>query len=108
MGGDHAVRALGTAIALHPHEHGQLEKLTAYKMELPYAHQESCFCVDPRLKCVTLGKNASRQPLWPDKKKIWECQVNASFAADFAGDANPFRGGIHRRCMFGLFCVGNG
>merc|ERR1711924_205755 len=73
--GDHAVRALGTGLALWPYEEGRLEwpRLAAYAMKTPYAHQGSCFCEDLRLMCVSLGKNASGDPLWPEKKQIWEC-----------------------------------
>jgi len=78
--GDHAVRALGTALALWPHEDGRpgVPRRAAYEMHIPYAHQLSCFCEDPQLKCVSVAKDVSSDPSWPSGKTIWECRPNIS------------------------------
>eukprot|EP00913_Durusdinium_trenchii_P011556 g10850.t1 len=54
--GDHAIRGLGTAIALWAHE-AEEPRLLAYDLEVPYAHQATCFCHDPQLRCVDAGKD---------------------------------------------------
>eukprot|EP00931_Biecheleriopsis_adriatica_P011747 TRINITY_DN112820_c0_g1_i1.p1 TRINITY_DN112820_c0_g1~~TRINITY_DN112820_c0_g1_i1.p1 ORF type:complete len:577 (+),score=97.16 TRINITY_DN112820_c0_g1_i1:72-1733(+) len=82
--GDHAVRGLGAAIALYPWERPENESSTeppplmAYDLKMAYAHQGSCFCHDPALKCVKLSHSAAGEPLWPTKKSIWECVDNSS------------------------------
>lgn len=73
--GDHAIRGLGTAIALFPHEVKQASdgRLVAYDLQVPYAHQDTCLCQDPKLRCADRGKAASGEALWPETKKVWEC-----------------------------------
>lgn len=76
--GDHAVRGLGTALALWlQQESGPTTVLpqAVYQMKIPYAHQGSCFCANTTSQCVSLAKEASGELLWPLKKKIWECRI---------------------------------
>ncbi|CAJ1351562.1 unnamed protein product [Effrenium voratum] len=75
--GDHAVRGLGTAIALFPHEDwSSTPRLMAYDLKMPYAHQAACFCHGANLKCKEQGQEAAGEVLWPAKKKVWRCVAN--------------------------------
>eukprot|EP00434_Breviolum_minutum_P014398 symbB.v1.2.012695.t1/scaffold812.1/size160323/3 len=67
--GDHAIRGLGAAIALWMYE----VKQPAEEQLLAYDLQDTCFCHDPKLKCVDSGKVSSGEEMWPEKKKVWEC-----------------------------------
>ncbi|CAK0798648.1 unnamed protein product, partial [Prorocentrum cordatum] len=85
--GDHAVRGLGTGIAIWLAESGPAGasgsclgtcgarpwRPSAYEMAIPYAHQRSCFCRGPLPRCTALGPSASGEAAWPAKKAIWEC-----------------------------------
>jgi len=79
--GDHAVRALGTGLALWLLEHGSnldhnesSQVYQAYDMKLSYAHQNSCFCPSD-LKCVWHdGREGSGEKHWPKQKKVWTCE----------------------------------
>jgi len=82
--GDHAVRALGAAFAIHVHNEqlGEIQPkavpAVAYQMQIPFAHQATCFCMDTDTTCVQLGLEASAVPLWPAHKAVWTCQRKLS------------------------------